>query len=515
MEHQQPTIEELAPSGRRWTVPAAVAAFVVIMVGGLASVVYVGGRSVGDAAATTMLAELGAEPVRFVPGLGELTWTRLEGPAAEFGDLGTGISYSREDGYRLMRGFAGFTWESADGLDWTFRDFPQGYGEFAFDRVGSGGYAIGSSADGRQMLALWTADGWVEIDDFGPITDTVGIVWRPQLDEPIQVGDAVAAAGVLEGELPWGEIYGDFQRSDCESDCRRRAPRATWDATAQRLHLVHPFDETPIASLTIDVEGDTATFVDVGTQEVVHQVIGTDGLPIEEIVGAIQRTTPRPRRYVYLRGNLVSAAGGGFGYLRPQWLVEPPLSNVPAILAAPDGSGFVAYEQVGDETTDPIDRDVVTNVRTWISEDGIAWTEAAAPPFPHPWAGGVIFSSGPGAIVAEVLSTRRSLLQLWESSDGLDWAERPIPPIVAPLRRMEFGYATAERVEDLPSSGRWRWRYWVLGDGDAWVEVVGPPAQPVAVGDGAYAWNHEVGSLLYWGYGDEDRDWLWVGRFDS
>ena len=105
--------------------------------------------------------------------------------------------------------------------------------------------------------------------------------------------------------------------------------------------------------------------------------------------------------------------------------------------------------------------------------------------------------------------------QLWESPDGVVWTQRPTPPIEAPLRGMEFGYATAERVEDPPASGRWRWRHWVLGDGDAWVEVVTPPAQPVAVGGDAYAWSHEVGSLLYWGYGDEDSDWLWVGRFDS
>ncbi len=518
MDREQPATEDPAPSHRRRAVPVAIAALVVIMVGAVASVIYVGSDSGDDAVAATTATGGAMEPVRVVPGLGKLAWTKPEVPAAIFGEDGSSITFGPEYGYRTFAGSDRIVWESGDGLDWTFRDFPHGFGDFAIDRVGSGGYAVGSSRDGRHMMAKWTVDGWLGVDDFGPITDTIGIVWRPQLDEPVQVGDAVLAYGRLYGELPWGELYGYFQRSTCTADCRRKAPMATWDTTAQRLHLVHPFDETRIASLTIEVDGDAATFVDVDTQEVVHEVVGTAGMPIHDIVGAIQRETPT-RRYVQFQGNFVSTSGEGFVYLRPPWDTGPPWNTGPAIFAAPDGSGFVAYEQVGDETTDPIDRDVVTNVRTWISEDAIEWTEAAAPPFPYPWGGGVVFGSRPGAIVAEVFSDSRTAvshrLQLWESPDGVVWSERPLPPIEAPLRGMEFGYATVARVEDVPSSGRWRWHYWVLGDGDTWLEVVTPPAQPIKVGDGANAWNQELGSVMYWGYGDDTDDHFWVGRFDS
>lgn len=521
MDRELPATVDPAASPRRRAVPVSIAALVVIMVGAVASVIYVGSRPSDEAVAAVTVPGAVTEPVRVVPGLGKLIWTKLEGPAAKFGFGAISMTFSAEHGYRLFTAADQIVWESSDGLDWTLRDVPQRFGDFTIDGVGSSGYAVGSSGNGRKTLLEWTATGWVELADFGPITDTVGIVWRTQLDEPIQVGDAVLAHGRLYGELPWGELYGYFQRSTCTADCRQKGPRATWDATAQRLHLVHPFDETSIASLTIDVDGDTATFVDVDTQETVHEVVGTAGLPIHDIVGAIRHETRHPRGSVRLDGNLVSAFGGSFVYLRPPWWVEPPSSNGTAIFAAPDGSGFVAYQQVGDETTDPIDRDLVTDVRTWISVDAIEWTEAAAPPFPYPWAGGVIFSSRPGAIVAEGFSNDRTAvsrrLQLWESSDGLVWRERPPSPLPShvPMAGMEFGYATTERVEDVPSSDRWRWRYWVLGDGDTWLEVVTPPAQPMTVGGGAEAWNRELGSVMYWGYGDASKDHLWVGRFES
>ena len=214
--------------------------------------------------------------------------------------------------------------------------------------MGSGGYAEGSSADGRQMLARWTADGWVEVDDFKPITDTVGIVWLPGFGRPVQAGGAALVSGRLYGELPWGEIYGYFQRSTCTADCPQKPPNAMWDSTEQALLLVHPFEKTPIASLRIDVAGETATFVDIETQELVHEVVGTAGMPIHVIVGAIQSEAP-PRRYVQFRANLVSNSGGGFVYLRPPWDIRPLRFAGPAIFAAPDGSGFVAYEMKGDD----------------------------------------------------------------------------------------------------------------------------------------------------------------------
>ncbi len=519
MDREQPATVDPAPSHRRWAVPVAIVALVVIMVGAVASVIYVGSKPSDDAVAAVTVPGAATEPVRVVPGLGKLTWTKLEGPAAEFGQAGTQITFSPEDGYRLFSGSDRVAWESADGLDWTLRNVPQGFGDFAFEHVGSGAYAMGASTDGRQTLARWAADHWVVVDDFGPITETIGIVWRFQFDEPVvQVDDAALAYVRLYGELPWGEIYGYFQRSNCTDECPQKSPKAKWDPTAQRLLLLHPFDETPVASLRIDVAGDTATLVDIETQEVVHEVVGTAGMPIHDIVDALQSEAPT-RRYVQFQGNLVSNSGGGFVYLRPPWNTGPPRFTGPAIFAAPDGSGFVAYEVKYDESTDPVDRDVVTEVRTWTSEDAIEWTEASAPPFPYPWAGSVILWSRPGAIVAEFFPSNRGARspgrQLWESPDGVVWTERPAPPIAVPVRGMEFGYATSERVEDLPSSGRWSWRYWVLGDGDAWVEVVAPPAQPVPVGDGGYAWNHEVGSNMYWGYGDASSTHLWVGRFES
>ena len=145
--------------------------------------------------------------------------------------------------------------------------------------------------------------------------------------------------------------------------------------------------------------------MDVDTQEVVHEVVGTDGMPIHDIVGAIQTRTlsrvgtcqSQRESGERLRGWVCDTCvrRGDIGALS----VQPDRRYSPRPTAA--ASSRTSME--GDESTDPVDRDVVTEVRTWISEDGIEWTEASAPPFPYPWAGSVVFWSRPGAIVARSL----------------------------------------------------------------------------------------------------------------
>lgn len=536
MDPEQPTTDEPVPSPRRWAVPVAGAALVIIMVGVVGSVIYVGGdagdtaasAATGSSSTTITAAPTGdTEPVNFVPGLGTLTWTQVEAPRPDLRDAWNPITFDPEHGYRWIHGPGEGVWDSVDGLTWAYRYMPGLVGDYRIDEVRDNGLAVADSADGRYLVARWTDDGWAEVADLSPITDTTGIMWTPRLGWLTSVADVVYSDVWLTGELPWGDIFGTFQRSTCRAKkCEQYGPKATWDEAAQMLHLVHPFSGKPVASVTVAIDGDTATFAGVATQQDVHVVVGTAGLPIEYIVGAIERETPTPRWYIRLDGSLVSTAGRSFEFSSPPWEVEAPRFEVPVAFAAPDGSGFVVYEQERGRTPDG--QWPVIGGRTWTSKDALDWTEAAAQPFVYPWHGRLTFRSHPGAIVAQASLTDEAgfdrLVQLWDSSDGVTWTQRPVPPddsvdsatLAWDLMGTEFGYVGFEFVSGQAMRGPFRVRYSVLADDDAWVEIVAPPDAPALSDDGAVfsRWTQAAGSLMYWADGDQSTSALWVGRFE-
>jgi len=495
------TTPATAPLPRRRSVWAFAAAFVLILgVIGAAGLLLRGdGTPVADEPAVSVDSP---EPATFVPDLETLTWTRVGFSTEELREHYSGVLvFDPDHGFRLWHSQG--LWESDDGMSWTFVDVPTEFADYTVANLvdhsaNTVGFGFGSSDSGSYVLLSWQDDTWVEVGQL-EMPDTVGMIWTlEELDAPIESGGVLLARGRLRGGLPWGEIYGRFTRPACR-ECEEWPPRARWDKSSQTLRIVHPFDDSVLASLRIEVAGDTATFRDAETGDAVHEVVGSAVYPIGWLVDNVFTHGAQWRYNITSEQIWAGMPGTDFEFH------EAPPGE---ILAVPDGSGFVSYELEFDPAPAGSPRwGLVTGVRAWTSTDATTWSEATAPPFPQPQAHWVDINSGVGEIYASVdmsvpVDEGRDA-EFWVSSDGVAWTQKVLPAdyqnhqYVSGPYPTEFGYVAWSREDDP--------RYWMSLDGESWIEVAGPA--------GSHGWSAVAGSTLFWANGTDDGDVLWVGRF--
>lgn len=474
-----------APPPRSHRVWAFAAAFVLILavIGAAAWLLRSGNGPVAEEPAENVD---DPEAAPMLPDPEALTWTKTDFTLEELGASLRGLTFDSERGFWLWHGEG--LWESEDGLSWRFVDVPTEYGDYTVGNLApygetgaSPGFGLASSGRGPHALLSWQEDAWVEIGQL-EMPDTVGIEWSLELAAPIESGGVLVAQGGLTGSLPWGDIYGRFRKPGCEV-CDPKPPRQRWDSATQTLHIVDRFDGSILASLAIEVVGDTATFRDAATGAVVHEVVGSADYPIESLM----RTARSGRNRINVDGTWVGVPGADLEFHDP---------GPGRILAAPDGSGFVAYEHGNNGR------------RTLMSADAVTWSEGTAPPFAHahPW--GVDISSRGGEIVAVVRSVFDAQdvdTQFWVSPDGVTWTQKALPATYDDYEFAFGPYPTEFGYVAWPLEGGLR--YWLSVDGESWTEAAGPTAQhgrSSTVAGSALFWADEV---------DDLGDALWVGHF--
>jgi hypothetical protein len=490
VRHLPPTPVRVYPKSRLRIAVAAGIAVVVLF--GVVSLLTVTSETDGPPATTpppvvttTNLEGIVTPPdpaVSVVPGLGTLTWQRVDG---DENTIPPGIQADPDGGYISFEGSK--LWRSDDGITWTVEEWPP---EFeGFDRIEiDDGWAIARGLDASQLFER-DGDSWVPVQfGLGPLPQTTGITWFQNPRVPVESGGVTVSSGSVSGRISLGYVYGLVEIHPCESEPCDQEPNVRWDVASETVRVTSPDERgASIAVLSMVVEGQTISFVDTGSGEIVHTITGSADYPADVIADQLRRNV-------------------GFTYQPFPW------ESAAEVLAVPDG-GFAAYEIVYDREGNPeapIERSTM-----WMSSDGRDWVSKGELPFLDASAEHIFVRERPTQILAVVFTGFDGPLPVvgrtWASSDGVTWSQVDLPfPSEVVEQKTDFGWVAGE-------SEHW-FQFWVSTDGVTWLEVEVPPARPVP-GDNAngngYTNYGAAGSLMYGAVGNDiGSRLLWIGTFE-
>jgi hypothetical protein len=501
------------PRKRGWFIAAAAAVAVLLVLGG--STIFLNAfRSSAPATETTPTTEAIATttttlqflvapttvaqvtidvPVSIVPGLGALTWQRVDG---DENSVPTSINADPNGGYVSYD--EGKVWRSDDAITWTVSEpDPEfaGYESIWFE----GDWAIGWS---RQDSQLFTRDGdsWTPVDlPETSLPATTGITWHQSMRIPVESGGVTVIDATAWGQVSWGEVYGPFELDCGEPEPCVENPFAMWDAPSETFRVDNPEAGGTLAILSMSVDGDVISFVDTTTGETVHTITGSDDYPVDTIAEDLQRDSS----LVY------TGAWVTIDSADPTWVVFP-WTRADSVLAIPTG-GFAAYELVYDWQSN--ENEPLVSAAVWTSPNGIEWVNHGEPPFVDFSAQHIGVTSGDTQLKATVITgqdnaTGRETADTWMSTDGLTWTqiESEFPPFINE-QKTDFGWVASDAGEG--------YQFWVSTDGATWFEVAGPPGSSEPGGPGGgYGGSGAAGSILWGAVGsDVGSRTLWIGTF--
>jgi len=512
VRHLSPTPIRVYPKSRLRIAVAAGIAVVVLF--GVVSLLTVTSETDGPPATTpppvvttTSLEGIVTPPdsaVSVVPGLGTLTWQRVDG---DENTIPQTIQADPDGGYISFEGSK--MWRSDDGIKWTVEEWPP---EFeGFDRVEiDDGWATAWDWDTSQLFER-DGDSWVPVQfGVGPLPQTTGITWFPNPRFPVESGGVTVIGGSLSGRISLGYVYG-LHEMDCgEPEPCDEEPNVRWDTASETVRVTSP-DKSPdergasIAVLSMVVEGQTISFVDTDSGEIVHTVTGSADYPADVIADQLRRKVG----FTY-QGGWIAARGS-----EPEW-ISFPWESAAEVLAVPDG-GFAAYEIVYDRGGNP--EAPIVGSTMWMSSDGRDWVSKSEMPFLDASAEHIFVREGPTQILAVVFTGIDGSLPIsggtWASSDGVTWSQVELPfPSYLIEQKTDFGWVAMDFDEAFLAYSEFR--FWVSTDGVTWLEVEGPPARPVlSVTDRGYTGFGAAGSLLVGAVGNEiGSRLLWIGTFE-
>jgi hypothetical protein len=436
----------------------------------------------------------------FVPGLGTLTWQRINGDETT---LPRGIS-SYLDGQYVAIDVEG-QWTSTDAVTWTrtegaFGDYRWLYAE--------GDWAIGVQVEEvvRNDLLRKEGDTWVPVDlpPVAGLPEVAGITWIERQTIPIE-SDGVLITNVTHfGQIAWGDVFGVFEIDCGEPAPCEMQPLGWWDNEAQVLRIENPSNGTALARADVVVVDDEVRFVDRQSGEVIHVVRGTADFPANKIAEKVKRDGVG----LAVNGGYVSVDDG----VTWSWVTFPwdPIGD---LVAVPDG-GFASFVFEYDWQLIPDDPIVAATV--WTSTDGTTWTDVGPPQFAIEGAVIVLVQTMGDRLVATARTENDELTGLansttYASTNALDWYrfDLPFPPDFATYETT-FGMV----VTSMPLN---RWMFWVSTDGGSeWHEVEGPPgSHELMEAESFYTAGGVAGDILYvaLGSGQEGPRTLWVGTF--
>jgi hypothetical protein len=175
---------------------------------------------------------------------------------------------------------------------------------------------------------------------------------------------------------------------------------------------------------------------------------------------------------------------------------------VPFPIVGVDG-GFVAFDPGG-----------TSDLRTWTSVDGRAWTETAAPPAPSgAWMNAL--SAAPGGLAAVTFTDEPGTLLTWRSVDrARSWSGFPAPMLGTSSDPADVLLAeTPAGLFMLASASAGEPRAWRSVDGISWIEETGLSD----LGDTRLELVAQAGSrIVVFGRSAETFDWsAWVAEAGS
>ena len=427
-----------------------------------------------------------------VEGLGTLRWERVAGDETT---VPQGVEADSAGGYVFHEGTK--VWRSDDAVSWTSAEVAPQFADYRWVWF-KDGWAIGSDEDEGHLYEA-VGDDWVAVDLPDPqFPETSGVHWQNWVAIPIASGEGRLIDGTISGLVSWGEEYGMFEVECGEPEPCEMEPWAEWDPPSETFRILEPNRGASLAVLSFEVAGETVSFIDTVTGDVVHTVTGTPELPAARLLEGMQRGEG-----LVLGGGWVSVADGPW-----QWTDFPWQSHARP-LAVQDG--FVAYEFVYDWLNQP--EAPLVSATTWKSADGIEWTDHGEPSFAgstaeHMW----VAATGEGVRATVVTgydqSTGMELADVWESTDGLVWEAVDSPfPSWSEEFETDFGHV----VTAMPQSTH---LFWVSTDGSNWHEVLGPPGSHEPAGAG-FAAAGAAGDILWTAVGENTGSRsLWIGRFE-
>jgi hypothetical protein len=428
-----------------------------------------------------------------VAGLGTLKWERVTGDVTT---IPQNIDAHPDGGFVAYEGTK--IWRSDDALTWTATEVAPQFVDYQWVWV-KDGWAIGSTEDSEHLYEA-VGDEWVRVElPDPPFPQTPGVKWPAGIGIPKTVGDVSLIDGTTSGWVSWGEVYGTFEVPCGEPEPCEMDPWTEWDPPSTTLRVMHPENGATLAVLTAAIEGDSITFVDTGSDEIVHTVTGTEDWPAERIVQNLQRGEG-----LVFAGGWVSEDGG------PWVWSNFPFQSQSRLLVVPDG-GFAVYDIVYDWMNQP--ESPIVSATVWMSDGGMEWTDHGEPAFldaaaEHMWVDEVGQRVRATVITGYNDTTGMEEFDAWESTDGLRWE-----PVDSPFSswsqefETDFGLVTTAMPQSVHM-------FWVSTDGANWHEVLGPPGSHEPAGAG-YAAAGAAGEILWTAVGEDSGSRsLWIGRFE-
>jgi len=502
-----------APLRRGWLIAAAAAVAVLLVLGGSTllfgafrtSAPVTGTPTTTQGVVTTTTLEVLVAPttveqvtidvaVSVVPGLGRLTWQRVDG---DENTIPTNMQAGPDGGYVSYEGSK--VWRSDDGITWIVAESApefEGYESVQF----KDDWAIGWNR-GTSQLFERNGDSWLPVQlDTASLPQVSGITWNQGIRFPTESGGVTVIDGSSWGRISWGDVYGTFEVDCGEPEPCEEEPYGMWDAPSETFRVDNPRTGSPLGVLSMVVDGQTISFIDTSSGETVHTITGSADYPADIVADQLRR-------------------GAGLGYQggwisngdsEQAWTVFP-WDSADGVLVVPDG-GFAAYEFVYDWEGNPEAPLVRSTV--WTSSDGRNWVSNGQPPFSDASADYIGVRGGMTQLKASVItgydeSTGREFADTWVSTDGVTWrqVESVFPPFVEE-QKTEFGWVASDAAEGF--------EFWVSTDGATWYEVEGPGGSSVPDGQGSgYGGSGAAGSILYGAVGNDNGPrTLWIGTFE-